>query len=809
LAILRVQLRAIRREPGFCATVILLLGLGIATTCLLLTAIDRLLLRPIDVPHAELLVRAAVLEPKGMVYTFFPYQVYEDFERQTKTLSATAADANVDVAVSRGAMPEPAVAHMVSGSYFGVLEVPAALGRTLIPGDDRGDGIAVVLSYGLWQRQFGGSSSALGTRVFIDGQAFVVVGVMPRGFFGTSLDTPADLWIPLASEARISTVSLESPQSYRTFDIFGRLKAGVPLGEAQDEFRALLASFLAAHPDLAGSAERGTVEPIARRVTWKQDQLSGFLLLLLGAVGLTFAILCANAAGLFVARAARRERETAVRLSLGATWAQLLRQQLGEAWPLALLGATIGVALAWAAGPLVLRFVPAGQGPLPISLRPGLSVTAVSVGIALAVSLVFGGAAAWLRPQENLFFALRGGAAGARLSKMGRGLVMAQIGLAVSLVFGAGLLVRTLSRLAAADPGFNRDHLAVFTLDTGMSGLRTFPPDLPNRLMSRAISIPGVRSAAVAAMELMQGRGLVTSTAPAGRIIQRQDFMNSSLNEVSPGYFETLGIPLLAGRPLSQEDGKHKNPTPVIISTAFARFLFAHEQALGQTFGNGELGETAKAEYEVVGIVGDAKYRSLREIPPPTYYVPLERRLDKDANFVLYVRTAGPPASIMAKVRAALYGIEPNLPFTKVETMPEELTDSVWQERLLGFLTAVFAGLALVLSATAIYGVLAYELNRRTREIAVRIALGAQTTDVATLVAKDIGLTVLLGVVVGLFLCLGLGRFLQAYLFRIATWDAPSLHAAGALVCAAALFACLGPTRRAVRLPPALVLRDE
>ena len=804
-----MQLRVIRREPGFCSAVILLLGLGIATTCLLLTAIDRLLLRPVDVPHAESLVRAAVLEPKGMVYTFFPYEFYKDFAQRTKTLSATSADANLDVAVSRGAMPEPAVAHMVSGSYFGVLGVSPALGRALVPADDRGEGNPVVLSYGFWQRQFAGAPSALGQRIFIDGQPFVVVGVMPRGFFGVSLDAPAELWIPLAAEARISTLPLSSPQSDRSFEVLGRLKAGTPLAKAQAELGALLADYYSAHPVEAGPGERGTLEPIARRATWKHDQLSRFLLLLLGAVLLTFAILCANVAGLFVARAARQARDTAIRLSLGATRTQLWRQRLRESSALAVLGAALGIVLAGAAGPLFLRFVPAGQGPLPISLRPSLSVIAISVGIAVAVSLVFGGAAAWLRPRENLFFALRGGTGGTRLSKMSRGLVLAQIGLAVSLVFGAGLLVRTRSRLAAADPGFNRDHLAVFTLDTGMSGLETFPPQLPDRLLSRVNSIPGVRGAAVAAMELMQGRGLVTSTAPTGTLIQREGFMNTSLNEVSPGYFETLGIPLLAGRGLSPEDGERKNPTPVVVSAAFARFLFAHEPSLGRTFGTGKLGETAKAEYEIVGIVGDAKYRSLRELPPPTFYVPLKQRLDQDSNFVLYVHTDGPPRSIIGAVRAALYGVAPELPFTKVETMPEELSDSVWQERLLGFLAAVFAGLALLLSGTAIFGALAFELSRRTREIAVRVALGAQTTDVATLLAKDVGVITLLGLAAGLAACAGLGRLLQSYVFGIAVWDVPSAVAAVGLVCAVALLACLSPLRRALYLPPALVLREE
>lgn len=801
--------RILRREAGFCASVIFLLGLGIATTSLMLTAMERLLLHPIKVPDSKSLVRAAVLENKGMVYTFFPYRLYRQIQGQTKALSAIAADANMDVAVSRGAMPRTAVAHMVSGSYFGVLGVPAAIGRTLIPADDRGDGGTVVLSYGLWQQMFGGSRYALGQSLYIDGQPFVVGGVMPRGFFGASLDEPAELWLPLAAEARLSTVPLDSPKSDRQFEILGRLKAGVALVEAQREFAVVLATFVAAHPYEGVSGERGTVEPIARRATWKESQISDFMFLLLGAVALTFAILCANVAGLFVAREARRERDTAVRISLGATRVQLLQQRWSESWLVGLLGAALGVALAWAAGPLLLRFVPVGEGPLPISLRPGVGVTGVAAALALGVSMVFGGAPAWMGRRDNPFLALRGGASGARLGNLSRGLVLAQVALGVMLVFGAGLLVRTLSRLAGANPGFDRDHLAVFTLDTDVSGLHAPPANLPEELLQRVQSFPGVRGAAFAAMELMQGRGLVVSIAPAGALIQRKDFMNTSLNEVSPGYFETLGIPLIAGRRLTAEDGKRKNPAPVVASTAFARFLFPRGPALGRTFGNGKPGETARAQYEIVGIAADAKYRSLREIPPPTFYMPLGQRLDKDSDFVMYVRTAGQPGSIIPAVRSALYSLDRQLPFVKVETMPEELTHSMWQERLLAFLGTVFAGLALLLSATAIYGVLAFELSRRTREIALRMALGAQSSDVGSLVAKDIGVTLMGGVAGGLAACIGLGHLLRAYVFGIAAWDATSMAAAVVLVLIASLFACLQPTRRALRVPPALVLKEE
>ena len=775
----------------------------------MLTAIERLLLHPVDVPDSESLVRAEVLEPKGMVYTFFPYEVYREFKAQTKALSVTAADAYMDVAVSRGAMPKTAVAHMVSGSYFGVLGPPAALGRTLVPEDDRGDGGTVVLSCGLWWQMFGGSRSALGQSLYLNGQPYTVVGVMPLGFFGTSLDEPAGLWLPLAAEARFSTVPLDSPQSDRQFEILGRLKTGAAPAEAQREFAAVLASFVAAHPDEGVSGERGTVEPLERRATWKQSQISHFLLLLLGAVGLTFVILCANVAGLFVARGARQERETAVRISLGASRMQLWRQHWSESWLLAVLGAALGMGLAWTAAPLLLRFVPVGEGPLPISLRPGVGVAGVLVALALGVSMAVGGAPGWVGRRENLFSALRGGSLGARLGGLSRGLVLAQVALGVMLLFAAGLLLRTLSRLAAADPGFDRDHLAVFTLDTGMSGVRAAPANLADQLVQRVAAIPGVRGAALAAMELMQGRGLVVSIAPAGVLIQRRDFMNTSLNEVSPGYFETLGIPLIAGRRLAAEDGKSKSPIPVVATAAFARFLFPRGEALGRTFGNGKPSETARAKYEIVGIVGDSKYRSLREISPPTFYLPLGQRLDKDSEFVMYVRTAGQPGSTIPAVRSALYSLDRQLPFVKVETMAEELTHSMWQERLLAFLGAVFAGLALLLSATAIYGVLAFELSRRTREIAVRIALGAQSSDVAALVVKDIGATVIVGVGGGLAACAGLGHLLRSYVFGIAPWDGASMAAAVALVLIAALFACLQPTQRAVRVPPALVLREE
>jgi putative ABC transport system permease protein len=412
--------------------VIILLALGIATTSLLLTAIDRLLLHPINAPHSESLVRAATMEPKGLVYARFPYVVYADVNHQALTLSSTAADADVDVGVSLGGLPEPAVAHMISASYFAVLGIPALSGRTLISADDRGDGTAVVLSFGFWQRHFGGSPSVLGRKLFIDAQPFVVVGVMPRGFFGASLDSPADLWIPLASQARISTVPLDSPQPDRSFEIIARLKEGVPLSKAQAEFARTFANVMAEHPELGRGEPRdelGTLETIARRVTWNQDQISKVLLLLLGAVGLTFAILCANVAGLFLVRAAGHERETAVRISLGATPAQLLLERVSESLVLALLGVVGGLALAWAGSPILLRFVPIGAGPLPISLRPGLNVSAVSVAIAVVLSILFGGAVAWHGTRQNVFAALRSGTATSRLGWLGKSLVLVQVGL--------------------------------------------------------------------------------------------------------------------------------------------------------------------------------------------------------------------------------------------------------------------------------------------------------------------------------------------------------------------------------------------
>lgn len=804
--------RCILREPSFSALVITLLALGIATTSLLLTAIDRLLLHPINAPHSESLVRAATFEPKGLVSTRFPYAVYSELNQQVLTLSSTAADADVDVGVSLGGLPEPAVAHMVSASYFTALAAPALLGRTLVSADDRGDGTAVVLSFGLWQRHFGGSPSVLGRKLFIDAQSFVIVGVMPRGFFGASLDSPADLWIPVASQVRISSVPLDSPHPDRSFEIIARLKEGVPLLKAKAEFATTFANIIAAHPELSRrepQGELGTLETIVRRVTWNQDQISKVLLLLLGALGLTFAILCANVAGLFLVRAARHERETAVRISLGATPAQLLIERVSESLVLGLLGMVSGLALAWVGSPILLRFVPVGAGPLPVSLRPGLNVAAVSAVIAVVLSILFGGAAVWHGTRQNFFAALRSGTATSRLGRLGKSLVVTQVGLAVMLVFGAALLVRTLSRLAATDPGFNRDHLTILTLDLAMAGVEAPLPDLPDRLVRRVQLLPQVRSAALAALALMHGRGFRASAAVLGSRIKPDDFMNTSLNAVSPNYFETLGIPLLAGRGFSPTDDRLQNPTPVVISHAFARFLFPHQEALGHLFGIGAVGETAKAEYEIVGIVGDAKYRSLREVPPPTFYIPLKQRPDWDLSFVLYVRTAGEPHSVIPALRTALYDLDPQLPFAKVDTMPEELTHSVWQERLLAFLTGVFAGLSVLLSATALYGVLAFEIRRRRREIAVRLALGAQVVDVVTLAAKVVGTTLILGCVAGLLACFGLGRFLQSYVYGITTLDAFSIIGAIVLVCTAVALACLGPMRHVIYLPPALVLRDE
>lgn len=795
------------RDLGANLTIVVLLSFGLGTATLLYTAVDRLLLHPLPGIHAETLVRAAVQRPQ-IVSRSFSVTMYDAMQHM-RSFSGVAAESDFDTSLTAAAGPERIVAGMVSAGYFSLLGVHAELGRFLIPADEQAGagGVPAVLSHRFWLRRLGGAGSVAGKTISIQGRPFTVVGVMPEHFYGTALDSSPDLWIPFAAQALLSNKTLRDPESDRPFNIVARLREGVSMAQAEAEFAVLYKA--QAEAEKEDNPGKGILEPIALGAFYLHDQFARALALLMWGLAAFLLILCANVAGLLLVRAARRERETAIRVALGASRSRIVARALMEGMGLALAGAGVGLMAAYASAPLVVRLLPSGYTPLPVSLAPDLRIDALAIALALVVSLGFGVAPAWLASHVAPQHSLRGGRSTRRVGAPGRALLSLQTGLTLILLVAAGLLIHTFQVLRSTDPGFDAEHLVSFTLDPSMAGGAAPSPLLGAELERRVRSLPGVRDAGFSTAEPMRRVGFKTSIARPGERITQGDFLNTSMNDVSSSFFDTLGIPIVAGNAFSPADAQRTNPAPAVINEAFARLFFPGENPLGMTFGQGVPGEMATATYVVVGVAGDSKYRSLREVPPPTYYAPINQREDWGSTMFLWVRTQGPPAAVIGAVRNILFKLDARLPFFDVVTMHEQIAASLWQERLLAALAAILSFAAVLMAAAGLYGLLAYDMSQRTREFGIRAAVGATKRNVAVLLLKDIARIVVPGIAAGLVACFFLARILEAALYGIHPLDPLSFATGLSLIVLIGIVASWRPVNRAMNVDPAIVLRDE
>jgi predicted permease len=798
-------------------TIVLLLSFGLGAAALLSAALDRFLLHPLDVPHPETLVRAIEQHPPVVNSEWFSYNMYEAM-RSMHSLREIAVEGNFDAAVSlHNGMHDdvrPILAQMVSGSYFSMLGATAAMGRTLGPADEHAgaSAVPVVLSDRFWTRAFANSRTLLGSTLTIQGKPFVIVGIMPKSFFGTRIDESPDLWLPLSAQPLLSNKSLTDPDPDRHFSILGRLQPGVTLAQAQQEFAAVY-RIVHLREYTNDTDARSSLVPIADSTFALRDAFRHALTLLLWGLAALLLMMCANVGGLLLARTARRERDTAVRIALGASRRRLLAHTLFESAVLGLIGGCGGIALAFFGAPFFIHLLPLGSNANPISLAPNLTIALFALALALLLSLLFGAVPAWLTSRAMPQHALRRGASTSRSSALSRALLALQTALTLVLLVETGLMLRTFSALRHTDPGFDVDHLVAFTLVPEIAGPNahtgsTLPPGLSQDLLQRVQQLPGVRSASIAGSALMNRIGFKTSAALPGRTIVQSAFLNTSLNKVSSHFFETMGMPILNGRAFTAADANVENPPPVVINEAFARTFFPGQTPIGKTFGAGAPGDTAKADNRVIGIVGDSKYRSLREPLLPIFYSPMQLRTYEGTEF-LYVRTQGPPGTIIAAVRNTLAQLDPRLPFSEIVTMREQVSASLWQERLLAVLAAIFSVVSILMAATGLYGLLAYDASQRTREFGIRLAVGAQRGSVVSLLLRDLLRIVLPGAAAGVLLCLLLSRLVASALYGVRPADPLSFSAALLAVCVIAASASCLPVWRTLRIEPAAILRDE
>jgi predicted permease len=809
LSHVRFAARTLAKTPGLSLSAILLLAAGIGGGTLLFSAFESVWLRPLPVRHPEQLVRMVQRTPQLGSRSYFPYPYYRALREHSTTLVSAFGEEEWTVAMNRPAPAEQVRVRLVTPEFFDELGAHALLGRVLSPDDTD----AVVLSYGFWQRRFQGDPGAIGQSITLHGYPFIVVGVMPSEFNGLSADNTPEIRATLRALPQIRRRPEETVELMQ-LDLAARIKPGVSRKQALEESRALWRPAIedwyvkqrigpaAAQAELRRGMD---FDPLERGVSIVREKYGDAVRLAAAASGLLLLMVCANVAGLLLASAAARRGEIAVRLALGATPARLARQMLVESLLLVTVGAICGWALTWLCAPILVRHVPPQRDlattPLAISIdfRPDPRVMLAALAAAILTAVLVAIAPAWSASRMNLDAVLRGVRASRGWAGR-RGLVVFQVALCTVLITSAGLLVRSFRELRAVPPGFDAAHVATFTTAPALTGYTEEQAKaFWTNLRARVRDLPGVVSVGIAARPLMRGSGVKTTVTLPGQTATPDDFLNTSLNGVSLEYFDTMGMTIVRGRGFTPADIDAKNPIPAIINETFVRRFFPGRDPIGQRFGI-----SADSARVVVGVVRDAKYRSLREPMTPTFY-----SADAFGFSVLCVRTTGNPEALIDPVRKALAALDPALPFTEIHTLAAEVEASAAPERLTATLAAAFGAFAAFLAAAGIYGLLAFSVEQRRREIGIRMALGARPQQVGAMLGRQTGAMLALGVACGLVAAYLLTGSLRAVLYRVSPGDPLSMVLAAGLMCAVAAAATAIPARRATRVHPASALRDE
>jgi putative ABC transport system permease protein len=816
---IRQVLRSLARTPLFAGVVVLLLALGIGANALIFTAVDVLLLRPLPVPHPEQMVRLGV--QRSPVFTSYQhsYAYALVLRARSHAFSDVIASWPVEMALRWGTRVESITGNTVSGNYFSALGLTPAVGRLFTAADEERCAPVAVLSYGFWKRAFARREDVIGKTIDLRGSPFTVIGVMQSGFVDLDLENRPDVWVPISAWTLWSG---QADTSHVPAQVYMRLRGGVPhsvtLAQAEAEVRALFpemvtADFAASPGVTAGGMEHEkAMQPVLtsaeRGVSTLRKQFTGAATAVMGGVVALLLLVCGNIGGLMLARAETQGREVAIRLSLGASRWSILRRTLVESVLLSCAGAMGGLLIARWCGPWLLRFLPARR-PLAIELTPDLRVVAFAALIG-----VFSTVAMSILPAIGAFRAELSGtlerqSGRASRPRLSRGLVAFQVALATLVMTGSLALVRTLDALRAQDPGFRRENLIVMTLNPRMAGVKSDSiPAVLDEVVRRTRSLPGVEAVSLAQRALMRGVGFKGTAGRAGSRITFADLLNVSLNGVSLDHFANLRMRIVRGRGFEPADNRG-TPRPVIVSESFARQFFPGMDPIGQTFGMGGIGSVIKADKRIVGVVNDTKYRSMRETPPPTIYSLLDDDGFRYEGMVLHVGARGTPSSTIAALTGMLRGVGPGLAPSDVATMEQEIDTSLWQERLLASLSSIFALLSTALAGLGLFGMLAYAVSRRTREIGIRVAVGATVGRIAWMIGRDAAMAVAPGLVLGLAAYAACSRVVVALLYGAGRWDALSIVGATGCLIAVSVCATLFPAMRATGIQPSQALREE
>lgn len=825
----RYSVRSLRKSPVFLAVAVLSLGLGIGANTAIFTLIHQLILQPLAVRNPAELV---MLAGRGKHYggnngpDKISYPMYAKIRDQNQVFSGMFGTYPTTVSANFGGRTELIGADFVSGNYFPVLGIGAAVGRVFTASDDlyQGANPLAVLSYGYWRARFAGDPGVVGKQITVNGRALTIIGVSRIGFNGVEPGRAPQIRIPITMVDQLPPTA--SPQlnddRFRWVEVFGRLKPGFTIEKAQAGLQPLFHQIIEQEVQEAPFAKASSlvkqeflhmwmeVMPGSKGRSTLRRSYSKPLFALMAMVGLVLLIACSNVANLLIARASARQKEIAVRLALGAGRFQLVRQLLLESLVLAATGGVLGVGLAMLIDRALIEFLPNGHTPISLSPSPDGTVLWFTCAISLMAALLFGlvpalestrlRLAATLKDQAG--GVVRGGSAGLRKS-----LVVAQVSLSLLLLIGAGLFLETLHNLRILNPGFEIDHLAVFDTNPTMNRYDSqWMRDYYRRLQARLAVIPGVQSTALAVIPVLEDNEWDSWITIEGYAVKPDERPDPHVQFCSPGFFRTLNIPLLAGRDFTDRDIAGA-PKVAIVNQKFATKYFGKADPIGRHIGMG-IDPGTKLDIQIVGVAADTKYENMTEPVPEEMYTPYFQMKYLNSA-VVYVRAPGDPDTLFNQMRVAAREVDAEVPVTRMRTLADQMENSLFTERLLAVLSTAFGGLATLLAAIGLYGVMAFLVSRRTREIGIRMALGAGQSSVVWMVLRETLLLAGIGVAIGLAGAYWVSQLIQNQLFGVQATDLITMAGAALGLAAVAALAGFVPARRATGIDPMTALRCD
>jgi putative ABC transport system permease protein len=811
---LRYALRALRSAPGFAAVAILSLALGIGANTAIFSLIDSVMLKTLPVSHPEQLLQ--VRTPAGFD-DVFTNPLWEQIRDRQDVFATLFAYSRTRYNLATGGEVRNVEGSRVSGQYFETLGVQAVLGRTLTAADDkRGCAGTAVLSHDFWQRAYAGRTDVIGQTISLNGHPFEIVGVTQPGFSGIEVGSAVDVTAPICTDAIVdpTTNSLDKRGDW-WLRIIGRPKPGISAAQATARLNTLAPEIFKAtlppnllHADQQAKYLAGTFNtaPASSGVSGVRSQYRLALLTLMVVVGVVLLIACANVANLLLARGAARQREIAIRMALGSGRARLIRQLLTESLLLSFGGAALGVVFAQWGTRLLINLLSTSRSSVFLDLSVDRRMLAFTAGVAFLTGLLFGLAPAWrgtrVQPQNAMKANARGVIEGPGFG-LAKTLVMIQVALSVVLLVGAGLMLGTFWKLSSLDMGFDRQNVLLVRLDLGNAN---YPPERRpaayQEMLDRVRAIPGVRSASMSG-QVPIGRGSWNEELDVeGYTPKSRGDVSVLYNSVTPGYFDTLRTPLVVGRDFNQYDTP-QSPSVAVVNESFARRYYGFANPVGKRF-RWRPGAKLSAPVEIVGVVKDAKYVSLREKPSPTMFIP-EAQVGPRGFANIEIRA---DTDVVPPVKAAIEAVNRDISL-QFAMFSVQIEESLVRERLLATLSGFFGGLALLLAIIGLYGVMSYNVARRRNEIGIRMALGAEQSRVLRMVLGEVGVLVFIGLAIGIAAALATTRFVQSFLYGLTPNDPWVLSSAAAVLALVAVVAGYLPARRASRLDPMTALREE